>query len=158
MGLFKSAVKHVTVAIQTASHSSYVAALVHSTMEQLQEVDEGIRAQASPAWHAARMTERMLLSRADAIHAQAQADSQVGDVSSVRRTIIETVRDTKMRLWEFDGTVNPFDLMGIQSRAGSLKAKVRTMFLIVDASTKISSSLFDELEDALFQDIHKRIP
>lgn len=163
MSMLASAVEAVKVKVAQAKAGSDVAGQVIALYD---EVMGSVRSRQTtvpeefkhiPEIWAAQGTEDQLLTNADLLLDQLQADGRRAMLPEVKTTIIETVRDLKVRALEQDGVVNPLDSMAIKLLTGTLKQKARTYMMsarMADRAGKTGpGAALDSVEMRLLADI-----
>lgn len=154
MGLFGDAAKSFTKALQDTAKDiedgvkrsravEYIRALVYQQfadlVEDMPETDDPF-VRMNMALEAASTLEAGLHVQAGFFVEQAHADKHgIITIREVHAAIVESIRDIKMTICEFDGTVSRSDRRAIQKLAANLETKARSRFLTVQMTKRPST-------------------
>jgi hypothetical protein len=154
MGIFAAVVSKT----REISNDSFVATMVRDVFEQMKETAVANN-EKFPEMAAARMTEATLLSQRGEILDQAVKDGRREvRTRNIAVAIIETVRDIKLKELEFDGCVNPVDLLAIQSKAKGLAMRAKTTLMTSKGGNAVSPALLDKVEGDIMTFAVRGIP
>ncbi len=150
--------KNIEDGINRSRAVEYIRGLVYQQYADLVEdmpATEDRFARITMALEAAAVLEAGLHVQAMVLMDQARADKhEIITLKEVHTVIVEAIRDIKMTVCEFDGTVSRADRRVIEKTANNLETKARSRFLTVQMERKPStipelSSALDTVEKAV---------